>query len=883
MTATVEDEATPAQAASAQAPSVQAASAQAPSAQAPSAQAAIDARENPRTRETERRRAPRSRDIRALPLAPSALPTPADRARRADDAGFETGTAGADRAEAIRAALLGEMIASAPLSACVHAVTAVTVALFFWNTTPHLYLVGLAVSLIGMAAVVLVHLREWQSQSQTRRGAALRRAWRAAIAGRLGMGLLWASSTFMVFPNADDAHRTLIVAIFAGLISDTALLGPVMAASVAYLTPIVVASVATLLAVLTPVVGCIAVLLVIYSTFILVSAARLSAGARRRLQSQMRVAEQSDLIGLLLRDFEEGTSDWLWWTDAQGRLQHVSPRLAQVTGESAERLQGVKLLSLFAGAAGGEGADDDSAALVEHLAARLPFRDLVVRTARAGEAAWWSLTGKPLHDNEGRFTGWRGVGSDVTAAKASEAQIAYLARFDPLTDLANRAVFKDVLAQACRAGAANGEGFAVLSIDLDHFKVINDQYGHPVGDALLAAVARRLRGSVRDGDALARLDGDEFAVLLRGADASGAEVFARRIVRQLGGTYGFPDCQVATTASVGIAIAPADGRDPDTLLKSADLALYRAKTDGRSTYRFFEAGMDSKAEAMRALEADLRLAAANRSLGLHYQPFIDGDTLRINGFEALLRWNHPVLGNIPPSDFVPIAEATGLIGQIGDWVLETACRDAVAWPASMRVAVNLSAVQFRNGDIVASVAAALAGSGLPAARLELEVTETAFLDTGDATRETLHRLRDLGVCIALDDFGTGYSSLSYLRSFPFERMKIDRSFIKDLVERRDSAVIVEAMTHLAGKLGMTVTAEGVETSDQVRRLRDNGQVEMQGFLFSRPRPIAEIAHLIDQWHATHTESLAEAQLAELRRLETVSANPIQAGLIRPAG
>jgi diguanylate cyclase (GGDEF)-like protein/PAS domain S-box-containing protein len=440
-----------------------------------------------------------------------------------------------------------------------------------------------------------------------------------------------------------------------------------------------------------------------------------------------------------------------------------------------------------------------------------------------------------------------GVITDVTRYREAEAHIRHLAHHDALTGLANRALFRERLGRALAAARRRGGPVAVLCLDLDRFKPVNDTLGHPVGDALLRAVAARLLACVREGDTAARLGGDEFAVLQAGAgqpEAAGA--LARRLVEALSAPYEVLGHQVVVGASVGVALAPGDGRDPDELLKRADMALYRAKADGRGTFRSFEPGMDARLQARRLLELDLRKALAAGELELHYQPLVDLRTGAVSALEALLRWRHPARGLVPPGEFVPLAEEIGLIVPVGGWVLRRACADAAGWPGGVRVAVNLSAAQFRGRELVAAVVGALAAAGLAPARLELEITETVLLRDGEATLATLRELRALGVRIAMDDFGTGYSSLGYLRSFPFDKIKIDRCFVRDLGASADCEAIVRAVTGLGGSLGIATTAEGVETEEQLERLRAEGCDEAQGFHLGRPMPAADIRALLDR-------------------------------------
>ncbi len=444
--------------------------------------------------------------------------------------------------------------------------------------------------------------------------------------------------------------------------------------------------------------------------------------------------------------------------------------------------------------------------------------------------------------------GWVATYGDISERRRAEARIAHMAHYDALTDLPNRVLLRERIGEACASESSN---VAVLSLDLDRFKAVNDTLGHSIGDALLTVVAKRISGCVREGDAVARLGGDEFVVMQRdGADD--ADAMARRIIEHVGAPYEISGHNVVIGTSVGIAIAPKDGTTPDELLKNADLALYRAKTDGRATYRFFEPGMDAELQGRRLLELDLRKALGAGEFELHYQPVVDLASGAITGCEALLRWRHPARGMVPPATFIGIAEDIGLIVPIGEWVLRQACTQAARWPAAIKVAVNLSPLQLVSRDLLHTVVLALANSGLSATRLELEITESVFLQDNENTLAILNELRGLGVGIAMDDFGTGYSSLSYLRSFPFDKIKLDQSFVRDLSDRSDCMAIVNSIASLGRDLGMVTTAEGIETEKQLEVLRTAGFTEGQGYHFWRPMPAAALTQLLRE----HTPAAA---------------------------
>jgi diguanylate cyclase (GGDEF)-like protein len=541
-------------------------------------------------------------------------------------------------------------------------------------------------------------------------------------------------------------------------------------------------------------------------------------------------------LGLALNNMSQG----LCLFDDLGRVQLYNQRVFEVTGIPADRIWiGMPYRDLLAAAAD---------------AGLLP-PDVVDRTgellagARAGGMASRLETGMP----NGRSVmicrqplpegGWVATYEDTTEIRRTEQHIVYLARHDPLTSLPNRRLFQERLDQAL-ARVDRGERFAVLCLDLDHFKRVNDTLGHDVGDTLLRAVAERLQACVREVDTVARLGGDEFAILQENVtDPDSATLLAARIVEVLRDIHEVDGHQVATGTSIGIAMAPDTGTSAGALLKNADVALYFAKAE-RGRFNFFEPGMAERLQLRQLMEMDLRLAIERQEFELHYQPMIGLGSGRVTGLEALIRWRHPGRGLIQASEFIPVAEESGLIVPLGAWILATACREAVDWPDDIRVAVNLSSIQFKGDQPYRMVAHELDQSGLPAHRLELEITETVLMKDNEQTIAMLHRVHDLGVGISMDDFGTGYSSLSYLHKFPFDKIKIDRSFVADIAHRRGGVEIIRAITALGRGLGMTTVAEGVETDEQLRRLRLEGCGEVQGFLFSRPVPGPEVPEMV---------------------------------------
>ncbi len=475
--------------------------------------------------------------------------------------------------------------------------------------------------------------------------------------------------------------------------------------------------------------------------------------------------------------------------------------------------------------------------LQEGIAAQASFN----HTVHLPDGRAFSVMSKPIAGG-----GWLATHEDITERQRSEGRIAHMARHDALTDLPNRVLLRERLEHELKR-VKRGECLAVLCLDLDQFKGVNDTLGHPIGDELLKLVADRLRGCTREPDTVARLGGDEFAIIMtQMQEPTDAASLSKRIRESIIKPYQIEGHQIVTDISIGISVAPFDAEEADPILRNADMALYGAKADGRGTFRFFEQDMNVRMKTRRELEMDLRKALVGKEFELHYQPLVNLKSNDVNAFEALLRWNHPKRGLVSPADFIPVAEETGLIIPLGEWVLKAACYEAVDWPDHIKVAVNLSPAQLNNRNLLNVVIGALAESGMPARRLQLEITETVLLQNTFATLATLHELRKLGVQIALDDFGTGYSSLSYLRSFPFDKIKIDQSFIQDLSNGAEPLAIVQAVANLAKCLNMTSTAEGVETQQQMDLLQSMGCTEMQGYLFSRARPASEIRQFFEQ-------------------------------------
>ncbi|MFM6829117.1 MAG: EAL domain-containing protein [Novosphingobium sp.] len=535
----------------------------------------------------------------------------------------------------------------------------------------------------------------------------------------------------------------------------------------------------------------------------------------------------------ILSDYEETGQGWFWETDRRGQLTYVSARVAETIGRQVAEMLGRPFSELFNLT---EQSGEGERTLAFHLSARSSFSELAVRAAASEEERWWSITGRPTYDTFNNFTGFRGSGTDLTEKRRSQEHASRLAHFDSLTGLSNRFRMSQTLEKILLAPQVHHRACAVFLLDLDRFKQVNDTLGHPAGDALLKQVAQRLERVVGKMGRVGRLGGDEFQVILPGKiEREQLGHLAARVIESLSQPYSIDGSRVMIGASVGIAIAPDDGMTSEALIRNADLALYAAKDGGRGRYHFYAADLHSDAEERRKMEDDLRDAISSGGLELYYQPVVQTATEKITGFEALLRWNHPEQGWISPSRFIPVAEDTGLIAQIGEWALRTACQDLAKWPENVRVAVNVSPLQFANPSLPVVVTSALASAQVAPDRLELEITESVFLNDDEGTDQMFKSLKAIGVRLALDDFGTGYSSLGYLRTAPFDKIKIDQSFVRGATQpgSRNGAIIASIVS-LAEALGMETTAEGVETLDELDLVRMLGCSHVQGYIYERP-------------------------------------------------
>lgn len=574
--------------------------------------------------------------------------------------------------------------------------------------------------------------------------------------------------------------------------------------------------------------------------FVMVSALGTVEVGRIYLTARMAeaaVVEKEEVVSLLLREFEENEADWLWEIDPARRLRSVSPRFAFALGRSQVDVEGAPLMEIIAGANWQTGQFPASLHdLAERLKNRENFSNLLVQVSIQGEERWWELSGTPMRDEQARFTGFRGVGSDVTEQRKSSEKIAYLARYDTLTQLPNRLQITEALGEALRYSYQWRSRCALLMVDLDRFKAVNDSLGHLTGDKLLAQVSARLQSLMGDNAMCGRLGGDEFAIVIRDASAAGSvRNLARRVIERLTEPYQVDHHTLHVGASVGSAEGPRDGCSVEELMRNADLALYRAKDIGGGEHCVFEPELHASAEERRQLEQSLRKALGRDEMVLHYQPVVDARSEAVVSFEALVRWNSKDHGFVSPGKFIPIAEDTRLIVPIGRWVMRKACEEARSWPDHVKVNVNVSPEQLLEPGFHEEVVEALASTGLRPERLEIEVTESIFLRDASIARNALEQIMALGCSVALDDFGTGYSSLGYLRKLRFSTIKVDRTFVTGAAQgSAESLAIINAVVAMANSLDMTTTAEGVETQYEADLIRNLGCDKIQGFYFGRP-------------------------------------------------
>tara|TARA_R110002072_G_scaffold38314_1_gene110867 strand:+ start:2327 stop:4681 length:2355 start_codon:yes stop_codon:yes gene_type:complete len=663
-------------------------------------------------------------------------------------------------------------------------------------------------------------------------------------------GVVWALPAFLFLPLADpEAHA--IAWGFAGIMLLVSAVSRYGAPAGTVLFCIVTSlgyAVGLLLMGQTGL-GIIAIVTGIFATFGTIEGARVALSAKI---AQLGMNEKSEVVSLLLREYEDTGADWLFELDPRRRLRSVSPRLAVALGQELSEIEGRSFLELISGSAWETGRFPSSLhEFAEKLKKRENFSNLVVEVMVNDERRWWELSGASIFNEAGGYAGFRGVGSDVTTQRESSEKIAYLARFDTLTALPNRLMLNESLGEAIGYAAKWRTRCAFLMIDLDRFKAVNDSLGHLTGDRLLGQVAGRLKSLMTENEICGRLGGDEFGVVIRDAsDRSRVEQVAKSIIEHLSEPYQVDQHVLYVGASIGAAFGPRDGRSVEELMRNADLSLYRAKDSGGGEYREYEPSLHASAEERRQLEFSLRNALKNDELSLNYQPVVDANTEELVSFEALVRWNSDVHGAVSPAKFIPLAEDTRLIVPIGKWVMQQACCEAANWPSHIGINVNVSPEQLTEPDFATSVVHALSHSGLPAERLEIEVTESIFLRDANVARRALEQVMALGCSVALDDFGTGYSSLGYLRKLRFSTIKVDQTFVQGASQdSAESLAIINAVVAMARSLGMTTTAEGVETAEEAEMIRSMGCNKIQGYHFGRPMPAAEARQVFEREEA----------------------------------
>jgi len=738
---------------------------------------------------------------------------------------------------AIRAKQLATVATLVPAIMMAQLISGAVVLIAFWSTSADQLLGLWATALCFLCGATM--LRNIRAEETRKLKVRSKRSVDRMARGSALLGAIWGVVPIIIVPYSDPVgHMALGIIMVAMAFAGCFLLSRIPSAAFAFVIPIMVGYLIGMQMEANSVYDLLSVLTLVYLGMLAVCVQWSHARYVEQLLGEEAIKEQEQVISLLLRDFEETTSNWLWQTDDEGMLMDV-PTSFDADKSQYEALKvGEHLADIFEPC---EALD----VLSQNIRRRTSFRDLVMPVSTDDGERWWQLTGKPIFEN-GFFVGFRGVASDVTATKESEDRIAYLAHYDALTGLPNRVTILETLEKQVRAPYRKSHQRALLWLDLDNFKWVNDTLGHPAGDELLKMVADRITAICQSTDMVARLGGDEFAVSIeRKGGRMEIEKFVETLSVELARPYLLMGSSARCSASVGVRLFDAYTPDSETLLKHADLALYQAKSNGRSGWCLFTPDLELKARARREIEQDLQRALENNELVVYFQPQIDAKTRELVGCEALLRWAHPKKGLIYPGDFIEAAEDSGLITRLGDWVIRAALEQAKRLPDSVSVAVNISPLQVHSANLFPTIVNALAVNDLDPSRLDLEITESVLMTDTDFTLERLHQLKKLGVRISLDDFGTGFSSLSYLRNFPFDKIKIDKSFISDMETSEDSRAITVATLGLAKALGLRCTAEGVETEYQSKFLSDNGCDELQGFFISRAQPIENLAHLVD--------------------------------------
>ena len=722
----------------------------------------------------------------------------------------------------------------APFFAAANVVAALLSAYAMMKFSPSLWLVGWvgAIALANFGAMQLARI-----QAVTHVGRSGRRVPSTMLVGEVvARAALFLSLPIYLFPQLPASSQVIVASLMSGL--GIAALGlVVIPACVSGWMAMFVAGICYSLLLSRGTLPFEQVMTIVFTlgvaAFGVLTVARWAFG---QLQTNADVGTQSESASLLLQEYEQRGVGWLWQIDADNRVTYISSRMTALLNRPSAQILGHSLPSLLGG----------HAELGRVLLHKQAFTSLEMELGTARGTRWISIAGDPIIDTAGRFEGFRGVGSDITEVRQTQERLTHLANVDVLSGLPNRGRVRQLLGEALRGAVSGNVPCAIMFLDLDGFKPVNDTYGHPKGDAVLQAVAKRLCDEVAGDGHVGRMGGDEFAIVIPDAQSRRKiEGLADRIIRSIAQPYMIDQTEILIGVSIGCAFGPIDGATVDDLILKADLALYEAKGAGRGMAKYFSSVLQSEQEDRVRLESDLRQAIALKQFHLLYQPLVSAKNQKLVGFEALIRWNHPQRGLVPPVVFIPVAEESGLMTTIGDWVVEEACRAVATWPEPLTIAVNISPKQMVQPALPNLVSQALARHKVPANRLELEVTEGVFLGDNGTTLDVLRRLRSLGVGIALDDFGTGYSSIGYLNKAVFHKLKIDGSFVREAGTRPENVAIIQSIVQLAKSFRRSVTAEGVETAQDFERMRELGCDTIQGYLFGRPLSFArasEMAH-----------------------------------------
>ena len=731
--------------------------------------------------------------------------------------GVETGSSPLRDAQLISRGQLAPFFAVANMTAAVLMFTSL------WSRAPAAYLVPWlgAVGLVNFFAMQLA-----RNQAITHVGRSGRQVPQALMVGEVIFRAgLWLSVPIYLFPTLDPSTQVIAASLIAGL--GVAALGLVVVPACVIAWQVIFTAALSFVLVLArgtvPFQHMLSILFTLgVATFGVLTVAR---WAFHQLKTNADVGSQSESSSLLLQEYEQRGVGWLWQVDSENRVSYISSRMSALLGRPSSQILGYSMPSLLGG----------HAELGRILLEKQAFNSLEMELKTSRGPRWISIAGDPIIDTAGRFEGFRGVGSDITDIRQTQERLTHLANMDVLSGLPNRGRVRQLLGEALRAATAGNVPCAILFLDLDGFKPVNDTFGHPKGDAVLQAVAKRLCDEVGADGHVGRMGGDEFAIVVTDAQSRRkVEGLADRIIRAIAEPYMIDQIEIRIGVSIGCSFGPIDGATVDDLILKADLALYEAKGAGRGIACYFSSELQSEQEDRVKLETDLRQALPARQFHLEFQPLVNAQTQKLVGFEALLRWNHPQRGLVPPYVFIPVAEEAGLMVAIGEWVVNESIRAAASWPETITVALNISPKQLVQPTLPNIVSSALAKYKLPANRIELEVTEGVFLGDSRVTLDVLGRLRALGVGIALDDFGTGYSSIGYLNKAVFHKLKIDGSFVREAGTRPENVAIIQSIVQLAKSFRMSVTAEGVETAADFERMRDLGCDTIQGYLFGRP-------------------------------------------------